>query len=116
MALPWLTVGTLVLGNLDTIIAVVKPAFTKKQVEALPSQTDLLNQQIVELQAAASSNAEQIHQLAEQVKELVEALAQAGADAAEQRAAARRWSLAAISVSVVALMLSVGMVVMRSGM
>ena len=26
MALPWLTVGKLVLGNLDTIIAVVKPA------------------------------------------------------------------------------------------
>jgi len=57
MALPWLTVGKLVLGNLDTIISVVKPAFTKKKVEALPSQTDLLNQQIVELQAAASSNA-----------------------------------------------------------
>jgi len=114
MALPWLTVGKLVLGNLDTIIAVVKPAFTKKKVETLPSQTDLLNQQIVELQAAASSNAEQIHQLAEQVKELVEALAQAGADAAVQRASARRWSLAAVSVSVFSLLLSAGFVLSHS--
>ena len=43
MAVPWLAVGKLVLANLDTIIGVVKPAFTRKQVEALPSQTDLLN-------------------------------------------------------------------------
>ena len=60
MAVPWLAVGKLVLANLDTIIGVVKPAFTRKKVEALPSQTDLLNQQISELQAAASGNAEQI--------------------------------------------------------
>ena len=114
MALPWLAVGKLVLNNLDTIISVVKPGFTRKKVDALPSQTDLLNQQIAELQTAASSNAEQIRQLAEQVKDLVQALAQAGADAAEQRASARRWSLAALSVSVIALMLAVGMLVMRS--
>ena len=69
MAVPWLAVGKLVLNNLDTIIGVVKPGFTRKKVDGLPSQTDLLNQQIAELQAAASSNAEQIKQLAAQVKE-----------------------------------------------
>jgi hypothetical protein len=74
MALPWLAVGKLVLGNLDTIIGVVKPAFTRKKVDALPTQTDLLNQQISELQAAASGNAEQIKQPAEQVKDMVAAL------------------------------------------
>ena len=78
MAVPWLAVGKLVLNNLDTIIGVVKPGFTRKKVDGLPSQTDLLNQQIAELQAAASSNAEQIKQLAAQVKEVVAALAQAG--------------------------------------
>ena len=107
MALPWLTVGKLVLGNLDTIIGVVKPAFTRKKVDALPSQTDLLNQQIAELQAAASSNAEQIKQLAAQVKELVASLAQAATEAAAQRAAARRWALAAIAISGVAVVLAV---------
>ena len=108
MALPWLAVGKLVLNNLDTIIGVVKPGFTRKKVDALPSQTDLLNQQIAELQAAASSNAEQIKQLAAQVKEVVAALGQAAADAAAQRAAAKRWSYVAVAVSVIAMLLSLG--------
>jgi len=107
MAVPWLTVGKLLLGNLDTIIDVVKPAFTRKKVDALPSQTDLLNQQIAELQAAASNNAEQIKQLAAQVKELVAALAQAGAEAAAQRAAARRWAFTAVGISGVSMLLAV---------
>ena len=91
MALPWLAVGKLVLSNLDTIIGVVKPAFTRKKVDA--EHMDLLNQQIAELQAAASSNAEQIKQLAAQVKELVAALAQAGANAAAERAVPRSWEV-----------------------
>ena len=37
MPVPWLVVGKLVLANLDTIIGVVKPAFTRKKVEALES-------------------------------------------------------------------------------
>jgi len=104
MALPWLAVGKLVLNNLDTIIGVVKPAFTHKKVDA--EHMDLLNQQIAELQAAASSNAEQIKQLAAQVKELVAALAQAATDAAAQRAAAKRWSYVAVTASVIAVLLS----------
>jgi hypothetical protein len=108
MALPWLAVGKLVLNNLDTILGVVKPAFTRNKVDALPSQTDLLNQQIAELQAAASSNAEQIKQLAAQVKEVVAALAQAATEAAAQRAAAKRWSYVAVTVSVIAVLLSAG--------
>jgi uncharacterized coiled-coil protein SlyX len=102
MAVPWLIVGKLVLGNLDTIIGVVKPVFTRKKVDALPSQTDLLNQQIVELQTAASNNAEQIARLAAQLKEVVAALAQTAIDAAAQRASVRRWAYTATAVSVVA--------------
>ena len=113
MALPWLAVGKLVLGNLDTIIGVVKPAFTRKKVDALPSQTDLLNQQIAELQSAASSNAEQIKQLAAQVKEVVAALAQAATEAAAQRAAARRWSIAAVAISVIAVLVTTGSFIAR---
>jgi hypothetical protein len=108
MAVPWLAVGKLVLSNLDTIIGVVKPGFTRKKVDALPSQTDLLNQQIAELQAAASSNAEQIKQLAAQVKEVVAALAQAATEAAAQRAAAKRWSYVAVAMSVAAVLISAG--------
>jgi hypothetical protein len=107
MPVPWLVVGKLVLGNLDTIIGVVKPAFTRKKVEALPSQTDLLNQQIAELQAAASNNAEQIKQLAAQLKEVVAALAQAAMDASAQRAILRRWAHAATAMSLVAMAVAV---------
>ena len=103
MAVPWLAVGKLVLANLETIIGVVKPAFTRKKVEALPGQTDLLNQQISELQAAASSNAEQIRQLAAQLKEVVAALEQAARTAESEREKARRLSLVAMAISAISI-------------
>lgn len=106
MAVPWLVVGKLVLNNLDTIIGVVKPAFTRKKVDALPSQTDLLNQQIAELQAAASNSAEQIKQLAAQLKEVVAALELAGTEAAAHRAATRKLSYVALSASAIAVTLA----------
>jgi len=107
MAVPWLAVGNLVLNNLDKIIGVVKPGFTRKKVEVASAQFDLLNQQIAELQGAASTNAEQIAQLAAQVKEVVEALAQAAAVAATERAAVRRLSYLAIAASALAVILAV---------
>jgi dienelactone hydrolase len=103
MAVPWLVVGQLVLGNLDKIIGVVKPAFTRRKVETLPTQTDLLNQQIAELQAASSNNAEQVAQLAAQLKEVVATISQSAVDAAAQRAATRRLSVAALIVGIIAL-------------
>jgi hypothetical protein len=107
MAVPWLTVGRLVLNNLDTIISVVKPAFTRKKADAPASQTDLLNQQIAELQAAASNSAEQIARLAEQMKELVVALEAATADALVHRQATRRLALAGLGMSVAAIVLAI---------
>ena len=98
MAVPWLAVGKLVLANLDTIIGVVKPGFTRKKVEALPSQTDLLNQQISELQAAASGSAEQIRQLAAQLKEVVAALEQAAKSAESEREKLTRLCFVAIAL------------------
>jgi len=113
MAVPWLAVGKLVLANLDTVIGVVKPAFTRKTVEGLPNQTDLLNQQISELQAAASGNAEQIRQLAAQLKELVAALEQAAERAASERATVRRLCFVAIALSVASVIAIVASIVAR---
>ncbi|HET9861896.1 MAG TPA: hypothetical protein VFP37_00520 [Steroidobacteraceae bacterium] len=98
MAVPWLAVGNLVLGNLDKIIGVVRPGFTRKQIETLDSQTDLLNQQIAELQAASAANAEQVRELASQLKDVVAALEQAGVDAARDRAATRRVAYVALAL------------------
>ena len=38
MPVPWLAVGNLVLGNLDKIIAVVRPGFTRKRIETLDTR------------------------------------------------------------------------------
>lgn len=97
MPVPWLAVGSLVLSNLDKIMAVVKPGFTRRTIDAPGNQAELLNQQIAELQAATATNAEQIRALASQLKDVVAALEQAGLAAAAERAATRR--LAAIALA-----------------
>ena len=107
MPVPWLVVGNLVLGNLDKIMAVVRPGFTHKKIDKLDSQTDLLNQQIAELQSASAANAEQIKVLAEQLKDVVAALEQAGTAAARERAATRRIALLALALGAAALALAV---------
>ena len=103
---PWLMVGKLVLNNLDSIIGVVKPAFTRKKADAAAGQTELINQQIAELQTAAANNAEQTRQLAAQLKELVTALEQAAIDATTERRAARRVAYVALGMSIAALVLA----------
>ena len=108
MPVPWLTVGKLVLGNLDTIMNVVRPVFTRKKLDDAPDRTALLNQQIAELQTAAASNAEQVKQLAEQLKEVVAALAQSAAEVSAERAARQRMARMALVMSGVALVISAG--------
>jgi methyl-accepting chemotaxis protein len=113
MALPWIAVGQLVLGNLDNIMRVVKPAFTRRQAETVAAQTDLLNQQITELQAASSNNAEQIGLLAAQLKEFVASVSQSAEEAATQRVAAVRLSRVAIALSIVAVVAAVTPLLLR---
>jgi len=105
MAVPWLAVGNLVLGNLDGIISVVNPGFTRRKVDVASAQFDLLNQQIAELQSAASIESEQTRNLAAQVKEVVEALAAAAANATAERAAMRKLVTVAITLSLVSIAL-----------
>ncbi len=113
MALPWLAVGQLVLNNLDKIIGVVNPAFTRKKVDVAAARADLVDQQIAELQAAAANNAEQIAAVATQLKEVVAALEQAAVGAAAQRAAARRLSWIALVAATVAVLTAMSVWVVR---
>jgi uncharacterized membrane-anchored protein YhcB (DUF1043 family) len=107
MPVPWLAVGRLVLGNLDTIINVVRPAFTRQRLNEAADRTALLDQQIAELQAAAAANAEQVQRLAAQLKEVVAALAQSAAEVSAERAARRRMVQVALAMSAVALVSSI---------
>ena len=64
-----------VLPHIGTIISAAAPVFTRKADAA--NQTLLLQQQITELQSAASQNAAHIKELAEQLQGTVAALEQA---------------------------------------
>jgi hypothetical protein len=65
------------LPHIATIISAAAPVFTRKNADAVANQALLLQQQITELQSAASQNAAHIKELAEQLQTTVAALEQA---------------------------------------
>jgi hypothetical protein len=74
-----------ILPYVSSIVAAAMPVFTtRKSDEAAAAQAQLLQQQIAELQSAASQNAVHIKELAEQLQRTVAALEQ-GALGAEPR-------------------------------
>jgi len=95
-----------VLPHVGTIVSAAAPVFTKKPNETAANQTLLLQQQITELQAAASQNAAHVRELAEQLQSTVAALEQ-GATIAEARLRrALVFCAAAIGVSALALVVA----------
>jgi hypothetical protein len=66
-----------VLPHVATIISAAMPVFTKKKSDAAANQTVLLQQQVTELQSAASQNAAHIKELAAQLQGTLAALEQA---------------------------------------
>ncbi len=65
-----------ILPHVGTIVSAAIPVFTKKNTDAAANQA-LLQQQITELQSAASQNALHIKELAAQLQSTVAALEQA---------------------------------------
>jgi uncharacterized protein YdeI (YjbR/CyaY-like superfamily) len=92
-----------VLPHIGTIISATAPAFTKKSGEGTPDQTHLLQQQISELQAAASQNATHVKELAEQLQRTVAAIEEAASVAKANHQQNRQFSLAAMGISAVSL-------------
>jgi hypothetical protein len=90
-----------VLPHIATIISAAAPVFTRKGADA--ANQALLQQQIIELQSAASQNAEHIKELAAQLQSTVAALEQ-GAAIAEAKLRRALWlCVAATAVSAVSL-------------
>jgi soluble cytochrome b562 len=98
-----------VLPHLGTIISAAAPAFTKKKVDAMADQTLLLQQQISELQSAASQNSAHIKELAAQLQSTVAALEHAASVAESKLRRAFLLCVAATALS--AISLSVALVV-----
>lgn len=95
-----------VLPHVGTIVSAAAPVFTKKTEATAAKEGLLLQQQITELQAAASQNATHVRELAEQLQSTVAALEQ-GAIVAEARLRrVRAFCAAAIGVSSVALIVA----------
>ena len=98
-----------VLPHVGDIVNAAKPVFTRKKAD-IPAATpsgDVTQQQIAELQAAVSQNAEHIKELAEQLQGTVAAL-QTSAALAESRL--RRATVSAsisVAVSLAALLVAV---------
>ncbi len=102
-----------VLPHVGTIISAAGPAFTKKKTEAVANQTLLLQQQIAELQSAASQNAAHIKELAEQLQNTVAALEQAASIAQANLRRVFLVCLVAAAISVAALCVTLFVIYVR---
>ena len=93
-----------VLPYVGTIVSAAAPVFTKKNADAAANQTILLQQQITELQAAASANDAHIKDLAIQLQNTVEAL-EKGASLADKR---HQWILVFCILAIIISVISLG--------
>lgn len=92
-----------VLPHVGTIVSAATPVFTKKSADAAANQVALLQQQITELQAAASDNDTHIKKLAMQLQSTVEALEKETSLSESRHRLMLILCLSAIFVSLVAL-------------
>ncbi len=91
-----------VLPHVGTIVSVAAPAFTKMRSGATDNP-DTVQQQIAELQAAASQNATHIRELAAQLQTTVKALEQAAAVAEARQQRLMLLGIGTFALSVLAL-------------
>ena len=102
-----------VLPHIGTIISATMPAFTKKKTDAVANQTLLLQQQIAELQSAASQNAAHIKELAEQLQNTVAALEHAALIAQANFRRVFLYCLVAMIFSAVAFWVALYIIIVR---
>lgn len=94
----------LILPHVGNIVAAAKPVFTRRR-DAADQST--VQQQIGELQAAATENAALVKELAEQLQQTVTALEQTASFTQERVRRLFAFSVAAMLVALVALFIAV---------
>jgi hypothetical protein len=92
-----------VLPHIATIISAAAPVFTNRKAEAVANQTQLLQQQITELQSAASQNAAHIKELAAQLESTLTALEEAASLAEARLRRVLLFCVAAMALSTISL-------------
>jgi uncharacterized protein YlxW (UPF0749 family) len=101
-----------VLPHVGSIIEAATPVFTRKKADAAANQA-VLQQQIAELQSAASQNAAHVKELAAQLQSTVAALEHDAALAEERLRRVTRWCIVAMLFSAIALGVSLFVVLAR---
>ncbi len=96
-----------VLPHIGTIVAAAAPVFTKKRGEVATSEMTLLQQQITELQVAASANDAHIKELAAQMERTVAALERGAAIVERTQKRMLGLCILAAAVAMVALLIAV---------
>ena len=109
----WLVALKAILPHVGTVITAAKPLFTAKSAANDANPTRLLQQQIAELQSAASSNAESTKELAAQLQTAIKAIEQAATVAQARLRQALIVSAVALGASAVALCLALFVVLSR---
>ena len=100
-----------VLPHLGTIVSATSPAFTRKSASS--DELELLHQQIMELQAAATANDAHIKEVAREIKSAIERLEDAAA-IAESRYRRMLWlAMAALVTGLTALACTVFVLLAR---
>lgn len=90
-----------ILPHLGTLVSAVAPAFTRKNADSAANQMQLLQDQVAELQSAASQNDAHIKELATQLQSTIATLEQAASTADARLRLALRLSVAAIVLSAI---------------
>lgn len=103
----------LILPHVGTIVAAAKPHFTKRKEVEPADATSVMQQQIAELQSAASQNAALVQELASQLQLTVKALEEGAAAAQQRMKRLYAISVFAAIVSVAALSVSIFVLVGR---
>jgi hypothetical protein len=92
----------LILPHVGNIVAAAKPAFTRHAADPV-EEADVVQQQIAELQAAASQNANHVKELAEQLRLTVTALEQSAVETEKRLRRAYTFAAAAVALACAAL-------------
>lgn len=110
----WISVVKAALPLVPDIINVAKPYFTKKPSAAAPT-LEILEQQVIELQQAVTTNAESVQELSEDLRETIKGLRD-GADAM-QATLSRIYltALTAVGISIVATVIAVSGFLQKAG-
>src|SRR2546427_12486033 len=98
------------LPHIATIISAAAPVFTRKNTDSVANQALLLQQQITELQSAASQNAAHIKELAAQLQSTVAALEQAASIAEAKLRRALLLCVASTAISAISICIALALI------